>query len=761
MRSHTRKKSQVTGSKMTKDKKSIPGGERDKSHVERSRNKEATPPNIKNIKSGISQNEMKDNDGKEIEGKKCEMIIENTTCILETSEVSQIVAQENNISQVDRLSNIQEGINMRVNEEDNQMIILSRRDDTVVGRNIKIWGRGSERLIAKAKGKLIKNGANIDLNNNFMPDRYKHLEDDYKRGRKEDCERFEEFSRWLLRDNMMKKLDGLPKLSRIIIKNVEKVDLIKSMSMEKNLEAYKISVVKDEIWVEIEEKNWVEIPQWIDLIYEFELDGKIIAHNTLVHVRIVIPSRYDDIEGRLRKIHMDSLGLDPLFEVRYKANLLEWEDKVDFWCKKASSDLYAKSGELRLKHDFKITYRILGNKFCDICNFKGHVVDSCFVKEDDMLKERVPSLWWLWPQMVKKEVRERMKEEEISLIVEKKGCYNCKKEGHIASECLQKDEMGNLIAACFRCNELGHLARECENEAKCEGCKVLGHQKRDCESFGTECFFCKKRGHISRQCPERKKLKCFWCLKTGHMKKKCQNFINKIPRTRETIAETGRIFTVGKDLELEKSKSRKYEIKKDSVYSKVLEEVDNRMAELGWYQTYKQEEGKKVFSLEFGNYLRDLARDLSLLHKEDFITNENDECFIKLTREIWDGIKEGMEIYLKDENNTLMNVSWQSMMDKDVRYYTEITIFKQLSMAIKSFENRFEKEGEKWIKIDDIIVCNWRLVAIAMQAVAAVSSRTQEGGDWIEDFAMDCIKDMQNVTKEMIGLRMKTFENDA
>ena len=101
---------------MTKDKKSIPGGEREKSHVERSRNK-PTSPNKKNNKSGISQNEMKDNDRKEIEGKECEMMIENTTGILETSEVSKMVAQESNISQVDRFSNIQEGINMSVNEE--------------------------------------------------------------------------------------------------------------------------------------------------------------------------------------------------------------------------------------------------------------------------------------------------------------------------------------------------------------------------------------------------------------------------------------------------------------------------------------------------------------------------------------------------------------------------------------------------------------------------------------------------------------------
>ena len=146
-----RKKSQGTSSKMTKDRNSIPGGEREKSHVERSRNK-PTSPNKKNDKSRISQNEMKDNNEKEIEGKESEMMIENMTGILETSEVSKMVAQESNISQVDRFSNIQEGINMSVNEEDNQTIILSKKGDTVVGRNIRIWVKGSERLMIKAKG---------------------------------------------------------------------------------------------------------------------------------------------------------------------------------------------------------------------------------------------------------------------------------------------------------------------------------------------------------------------------------------------------------------------------------------------------------------------------------------------------------------------------------------------------------------------------------------------------------------------------------
>ena len=61
--------------------------------------------------------------------------------------------------------------------------------------------------------------------------------------------------------------------------------------------------------MEIEEQNWVYIPLWLDMIYELELDEKIMAHNMLLHVRIAIPYRYDDTEGIFRRRHMESLGI--------------------------------------------------------------------------------------------------------------------------------------------------------------------------------------------------------------------------------------------------------------------------------------------------------------------------------------------------------------------------------------------------------------------------------------------------------------------
>ena len=182
-------------------------------------------------------------------------------------------------------------------------------------RKIRFTKKVLDRTIIESNGNLVKKGDKTDFKDKFMPDRYKHLEKEYKRGRKEDCKRFDEFSKVLRRDNISKKLDGLLKLTRII-KGIDKIELVKSGSAERNLRAYKISVAQDEMWVEIKNQNWVYIPLWLDMIYELELDGEIMAHNTLVHVRIAIPYRYNDTEGNLRGRHMESLGLEPLFMVR-------------------------------------------------------------------------------------------------------------------------------------------------------------------------------------------------------------------------------------------------------------------------------------------------------------------------------------------------------------------------------------------------------------------------------------------------------------
>ena len=61
----------------------------------------------------------------------------------------------------------------------------------------------------------------------------------------------------------------------------------------------------------------------------------------------------------------------------------------------------------------------------------------------------------------------------------------------------------------------------------------------------------------------------------------------------------------------------------------------------------------------------------------------------------------------------------------------------------------------------EVVEISWRLAAIAMQAAAAVSTRTHEDINWIDIFSVDCAIDMCNVTREMIGESRNTFYNDA
>ena len=80
-------------------------------------------------------------------------------------------------------------------------------------------------------------------------------------------------------------------------------------------------------------------------------------------------------------------------------------------------------------------------------------------------------------------------------------------------------------------------------------------------------------------------------------------------------------------------------------------------------------------------------------------------------------------------------------------------------MAIESLKNRLEKDREKWINMTEVVEISWRLAAIAMQAAAAVSTKTHEDINWI--FSVDRAIDMCNVTREIVRESRNTFYNDA
>ena len=122
----------------------------------------------------------------------------------------------------------------------------------------------------------------------------------------------------------------------------------------------------------------------------------------------------------------------------------------------------------------------------------------------------------------------------------------------------------------------------------------------------------------------------------SQMKKRCQNFINKILRTMELTVEARKIYNIGIDQELERSKKLKHKINEDGIYYQMIKGVDERIAEKGWYQTYKQSECKEEFVSDISKSLWKFAEDLN------FVSIENDTHFVEQTEEIWIEIVESL-----------------------------------------------------------------------------------------------------------------------
>ncbi|XP_032662658.1 MATH and LRR domain-containing protein PFE0570w-like [Odontomachus brunneus] len=114
---------------------------------------------------------------------------------------------------------------------------------------------------------------------------------------------------------------------------------------------------------------------------------------------------------------------------------------------------------------------------------------------------------------------ERRKAERALARAKKFLCFNCRKSGHVLSDCPElggKEEVGTGI--CFKCGSTEHTHF---------GCKV----NKDSTYRYAKCFICHEQGHISSQCPDNPKGIypnggcCKICGAVTHLKKDCPDLI--------------------------------------------------------------------------------------------------------------------------------------------------------------------------------------------------------------------------------------------
>lgn len=116
--------------------------------------------------------------------------------------------------------------------------------------------------------------------------------------------------------------------------------------------------------------------------------------------------------------------------------------------------------------------------------------------------------------------QERRKAEKFLARVKKQVCFNCRKSGHMLSDCPDlASKNSSLIdhsgtGICFKCGSTEHKLNECKSK---DG-QALKY---------ASCFICREQGHIARECPDNPRGlyprggACRMCGDVTHMKKDC------------------------------------------------------------------------------------------------------------------------------------------------------------------------------------------------------------------------------------------------
>ncbi|CAB3230747.1 unnamed protein product [Arctia plantaginis] len=166
-------------------------------------------------------------------------------------------------------------------------------------------------------------------------------------------------------------------------------------------------------------------------------------------------------------------------------------------------------------HSFQL---IINGKDIELVRYDGFPVmkkDAERIEElkSNMLKKGIPK------SEVQRTIKlERRRAEKALARVKRDVCYNCRKGGHVLSDCPElKSKIPGADGAdgvCFKCGSTEHRQFECKVQ-------------KDNEFRFATCFICKEPGHIARQCPDNPKGlypnggNCRLCGDVTHLRKDC------------------------------------------------------------------------------------------------------------------------------------------------------------------------------------------------------------------------------------------------